>query len=268
ITQEEETTHSSTAFIERVSQRGKITRSKIDPLPSDSVRLLVDRHGVVWAQSTGGDAAGFMPNGTRLQKSLGSPNAFGQSIQLAIGSDGEAWYARARPIAQIGRVDGSRVVGLPSGLGEPEAFAAASDGSMWEVTSHGAMRIGAHSGVRRIAVPAVPHNIGLPYPLLVAGTDGTMLYSNGRGVYWLRNSGIVNRYLLPDATTWITAMAFGCDGALYIAENDRQLTNVPLPGAPQRYPIDAQYFGLAPARNCGMWFLSDERIGVFSLVSR
>ncbi len=281
--------------IGRVSPNGEVRLTRFpdtDPprLPHD---VVVDAHGTLWFNDDGtstvtllrADGAlrtiriGATPEPSPTPRTVvvgGRPvRIFAPrrmlGIRLAIGPDGEAWYARTHPARTIGRVDGARAFGVPDAIGDVLALTGGRDGALWFLTADAVGRLTLDGRFSRVALPP---GFSPTYPdrRIVAGGKSTVWVSSGKRLAEVDAQRVLRTTSLPNASSTITALAVGCDGALYAA--DAQGTQLARFGAGDSveeydtglYSID----GLAVASDCRLWFVGgsnapDQQVGTFTL---
>ncbi|HEY0798745.1 MAG TPA: PQQ-binding-like beta-propeller repeat protein [Candidatus Baltobacteraceae bacterium] len=240
-------------------------------VPAAPLTVVRDRHGTTWfndvwhpATITALDSSGHL----RMAMQGEGPARRRMPIRLTIGPDGEAWYARSHPRNIIGRADGSRTFSIPAAYGDALELFNGSDGALWFITQTTLGRMtmaGAFNGV-----PIAPSALSEYSPALAtAGSNGTVWLAQGRDIIHMTLRGPIGDYELPDATLSASALASGCDGALYVAENAPEVLRLPPAGRVfERYAIDyPQLDGLARTPDCALWFIdgSAQRVGTFLL---
>jgi streptogramin lyase len=178
-------------------------------------------------------------------------------IHIALGPDGNAWFARTIPQRQIGRVDGSRIFDVPEDYGDPQQIQGGSDGALWFLTRTTLGRVTAAGDFSKIRLPeAIAKWQGYPFPMFIAAGDGTAWLAAGPNLYQMSARGVLRSASLPNTTIGVQAMAMGCDGSLYIAESVPQIARLAKDGGVEEYPL-ADYYsidGLVRAPDCSFWF--------------
>jgi outer membrane protein assembly factor BamB len=281
--------------IGRVSPSGEVRLLRFpdtDPprLPHD---VVVDAHGTLWfnddetsiVTSLRADGAlrtvqiGATPEPSPTPRTVvlgGRPVRISAArrmlgIRLAIGPDGEAWYARTHPARTIGRVDGTRAFAVPDALGDVLALTGGRDGALWFLTADAVGRLTLDGRFSRVALPP---ELSTSYPArrIVPGGKSTVWISSGKRVAEVDAQRVLRTTSLPNASSAIAALTAGCDGALYAADaQGTQLARFAADGSVEEYATGLYSIdGLAVASDCRLWFVGgsnapDQQVGTFTL---
>jgi streptogramin lyase len=250
---------------------GRMTRAgavEIVPLPvaSDPPEpraVAVDRHGTVWFNDSRHATVSSLDAARHFTTYLiGESRASGPrtrslpGIRIAVGGDGEAWFARSLPTPQIGRIAGGPRYDVPAEIGSIAAILPAPDGSFWFVTD---TQLGRMTPAGRFTHAPLPVKIvgtnNEGNRVFATGPSGTVWLSDGKQIVQSDGARILRTIAFPGATTTANDLVTGCDGSLYIAENLPQVGHVANDGRLEEYPIDGlnavRTLLLAP--DCRIW---------------
>ncbi|HEY6233689.1 MAG TPA: hypothetical protein VIW69_01130 [Candidatus Elarobacter sp.] len=281
--------------IGRVDAQGRVAVSMLTGNPAPWPRdVAVDAHGTVWfnderaANVLSIDRGGVThavligvptpaepaaaeatraPRPARIGRFLGA-------IRLAIGPDGEAWFARSHPTRTIGRVDGTAHVDVPDDVGDVLALRGARDG-LWFATASALGFVTRTGTLSRVVLPDGFFARGYPAPRLAVAPDGTVWAGGPQAVVHADRHGVLRTVSLPNASARLSALTVGCDGTLYAADMlGTQLARITPDGALEEYAtglftIDA----LATATDCRIWFVGGsnaptQQVGTFTFTAR
>jgi len=192
-------------------------------------------------------------------------------VRIAVGPDGEAWFARSHPEPQIGRVDASVIYPVPAEFGQPLSLAGGGK-NLWFASPRAVGTLTPDGAFRGFGLPA---ELSGNEPLLIApGPAQTAWIARGAHLALTDGTRILRRVDLPTATAGIAALAAGCDGSAYVAEMLRQFAWVDPRGNVEEFPLDGFIIGgLTRARDCSIWFGSgrygaENRVGTLRIVPR
>ncbi|HEV2741451.1 MAG TPA: PQQ-binding-like beta-propeller repeat protein [Candidatus Elarobacter sp.] len=281
--------------IGRVDAQGRVAVSMLTGNPAPWPRdVAVDAHGTVWFNDEraanvlsidrGGATHAVLigvptpaepaaaeatraPRPARIGRFLGA-------IRLAIGPDGEAWFARSHPTRTIGRVDGTAHVDVPDDVGDVLALRGARDG-FWFATASALGFMTRTGTLSRVALPDGFFARGYPAPRLAVAPDGTVWVGAAQAVAHADRHGVLRTVRLPNASARLSALTVGCDGTLYAADMlGTQLARITPDGALDEYAtglysIDA----LETATDCRIWFVGgsnapEQQVGTFTFTAR
>jgi hypothetical protein len=279
--------------IGRVDAQGHVAVSMLTGNPATWPRdVAVDAHGTVWFNDDqaanvlsidrGGAthsvligaptpaepaAAATRAPPARIRRSLGA-------IRLAIGPDGEAWFARSHPTRTIGRVDGTIHVDVPDDVGDVLALRSARDG-LWFATANALGFVTRAGALLRVPLPDGFLARAYLAPRLAVAPDGTVWVGGEKAVAHADRHGVLRTVRLPNASSRLSALTVGCDGTLYAADAlGTQLARISPDGALEEYPtglfsIDA----LTTATDCRTWFIGGsnaptQQVGTFTFTAR
>ena len=261
--------------IARVTPSGAVT---LVPLPVNANRnervepstVAVDRNGTIWfddrrdATLTALDLSGAFttyrigeprPPETGDNRPPRISAAIG--IRLAIGPDGEAWFARTRPTPQVGRVRGGARYDIPPEIGTVDQLARGGDGSLWYRNRAQFGRITASGAFTHAPLPAelAMRGAGAVATELKAGPGKTMWLTNGSTIVQTDGTSVLRTIALPNATTSAYDLVTACDGSLYVAETVPQIAHVLPNGHIDEYPADGFFSTrhLARGVDCRIW---------------
>jgi outer membrane protein assembly factor BamB len=281
-----------TGAIGRANATGAVTvRTTGDanePVTPDD--LVADRHGTIWFNDArSATVQRLQPDGTVTSRLIGDPTPSpnpsitsppgmrrlprrrpGTGIRLAIGPDGEAWYARSHPSRQIGRADGTTSFAIPDEVGDVLQLRGDRNG-FWYAARSGVGHV--TTGGKFTPLPLKPLNERETYPGVVVapGTDGTVWLTDGSVVVHASARRELLRTALPNVTVGSKAAAVGCDGALYVAETVSQIARIAPDGRIDELPVDVYGLdGITLGRDCRLWFAAGsnahrQQIGTFEL---
>lgn len=255
--------------IGRITPAGAVT---IVPLPVAENRdervtpreVAVDRHGTVWfsddrhATLTSLDTAGYFTTHligeprTNSRASMSRPG-----IRLAIGGDGEAWFARSSPTRQIGRVTGGPRYDVPADVGDVAVLRRGGDGVLWFLTDRHIGRVTAAGTFTHVELrPLLPAKPAFE-TRFVPGPGATAWLSSGTTFIRLSGTTVLRTAQLPNATTYVMGATTGCDGSLYVAESAPQIARTGPDGRVEEYELDGflGLRGLARGDDCRVWLI-------------
>ena len=285
--------------IGRVDAQGRVAVSMLTGDPAPWPRdVAVDAHGTVWfnddrtanvlsidrggathavligvptpaptaAPATAPGDVPRRPRAARIGRFLGA-------IRLAIGPDGEAWYARSHPTRRIGRVDGTVHVDVPDDVGDVVALRGARDG-LWFATANALGFVSRAGALTRVALPEGFLARAYPAPRLAVAPDGTVWVGGAQAVAHADRHGVLRIVRLPNASARLTALTVGCDGTLYAADMlGTQLVRIAPDGALEEYATGLfSIDGLATATDCRIWFVGGsnapaQQVGTFAFTA-
>jgi streptogramin lyase len=253
--------------------------------------VVVDRHGTLWFNDDGAATVTALErNGTMTTQLIGeaeaplpsaTPDAAGRTrprfrrlragIRLAIGPDGEAWFARTRPTPQIGRLRGGARFDVPDAFGPVTRIAGTRDG-FWLVSASGIdhLDVSGHFNAVPVAEGTFERNAG--GTALTVDDDGSLLVAARNTILRFDAHGLRGRYALPDATLDVRALTTGCDGAVYAALSSPQVARFGRDGSIMQFPLAVYEFdGLVRDDGCRLWVTADsntpqQRVGILQLV--
>ncbi|MDB5039856.1 MAG: Virginiamycin lyase [Candidatus Eremiobacteraeota bacterium] len=257
--------------------------------------VVVDRHGVTWFNDdyastvTALDRTGAMtpfmlgePTPTPEPTVAASSQAralprlrrFGRGIRIAIGPDGEAWYARSHPTREIGRVAGGPRFAVPDEFGDVIVLAGGTDEAMWFVTAAGGLgRVTTSGSFSHVALPEGFDNRTYPTMRLVAAPHGRVWIASRNRLALMNAHAIERSYTLPNASSAVVALTVGCDGTLYAADSaGTQLARIGRAGTIEEYATGLYSIdGLTTTADCRTWFVGgsnapDQQVGTFELL--
>ncbi|MDB5092101.1 MAG: putative antibiotic hydrolase [Candidatus Eremiobacteraeota bacterium] len=256
--------------------------------------VAVDRHGTIWFNDdyastvTALDRAGTMqtfmlgePTPTPEPTIAASSQArrfpgmrrLSRGIRIAIGPDGEAWYARTHPTREIGRVAGGPRYAVPDDLGDVLVLAGGSDQAMWFVTPAGLGRMTTSGSFSHVAFPEGFDSRAYPSIHLTAAPNGTAWIASRNRLALMNAHGVVRSVTLPNASSAVVALTVGCDGTLYAADiAGTQLARIGRDGTFEEYSTGLYSIdGLTTTADCRTWFVGgsnapDQQVGTFELV--
>ncbi|HWT05853.1 MAG TPA: PQQ-binding-like beta-propeller repeat protein [Xanthomonadales bacterium] len=279
--------------IGRVDAQGHVAVSMLTGDPAPWPRdVAVDAHGTVWFNDErsanalsidrGGAthavligvptpaepaAAATRAPPARIRRSLGA-------IRLAIGPDGEAWFARSRPTRTIGRVDGTIHVDVPDDVGDIVALRGARDG-LWFATTNALGFVTRAGALLRVPLPDGFLARAYLAPRLAVAPDGTVWVGGEKAVAHADRHGVLRTVRLPNASSRLSALTVGCDGTLYAADAlGTQLARISPDGALEEYPTGLFTIdGLTTATDCRTWFVGGsnaptQQVGTFTFTVR
>src|ERR1700681_4900888 len=281
--------------IGRVDAQGHVAVSMLTGNPAPCPRdVAVDAHGTVWFNDEhaanvlsidrGGATHAVLigvplptepaaAEATRAPRRLRMPSFLG-AIRLAIGPDGEAWFARSHPTRTIGRVDGTIHVDVPDDVGDVLALRGARDG-LWFATANALGFVTRAGALLRVPLPDGFLARAYAAPRLAVAPDGTVWVGGEKVVAHADRHGVLRTVRLPNASSRLSALTVGCDGTLYAADAlGTQLARISPDGALEEYPtglftIDA----LTTATDCRTWFVGGsnaptQQVGTFTFTAR
>jgi streptogramin lyase len=240
--------------------------------------VVADRHGKVWFNDAGAPAVASLDRSGRIAWHVpgearelpaaissvapspagmrgGPPRARprGLGVRLAIGPDGEAWFARTHPARIIARVDGSASFRTPDDLGDIFRLRGDPRG-FWYTARSGAGQVTPDGRFSRL--PLAPMSpAGYHQRILAPGANRTVWLAAGPNVVHANDHAILLRTTLPNATVGATAAVAGCDGALYVAETVPQIARITPNGQIDEFPIDVFGIdGITVGSDCRLWF--------------
>ncbi|MDB5069961.1 MAG: afsK 10 [Candidatus Eremiobacteraeota bacterium] len=270
--------------------------------------VVADRHGTVWFNDAGAPRVGSLARSGRIAWHLpgearelpaatptavptpspaaandrlpmsgpngGPPMARprGIGIRLAIGPDGEAWFARTHPARIIGRVDGSASFATPDDVGDILRLRGDRHG-FWYAARSGYGHVTTDGRFSRPPLPPLPPE-AYDRPVLAPGADGTAWFATGTSIVHANAHAVLMRTKLPNITVGATAAAVGCDGALYVAESVPQIARIAPNGQIDEFPIDVFGIdGITVGSDCRLWFgagsnAPEQQIGTLELRPR
>ena len=174
-------------------------------------------------------------------------------IRIAIGPDGEAWFARSHPTREIGRVDGTRRFAIPDAIGDVGALRGTRDGFWYAArTAVGHVTVGGSFTALPVSLDRLHYR-----PVVASARDGSVWIAQGAGIVHATRGGVLLRTALPNATLSVQAATVGCDGVLYAIENWNRIARVEpsgrideieLGGVP---PLD----GIVTGADCRLWYV-------------
>ena len=255
-------------YVARLTVAGAVSLTQIpetdDPIEPRSVA--VDRHGTVWfnderhATLTSLDGSGRFETHLIGEPRTNSPRSFSQEgIRVAIGPDGEAWFARSKPTAQIGRVGGGARYDVPPEIGSPRLLRLGSDGAFWFIARNRLARMTASGTFASVDIPTElpPDRFGIGS--MTAGPNGTVWLAYNATMVQMTMRGAVRTVKLPNANGWVRGLVTGCDGSLYATELPPVIAHVGRTNAVEEYPV-AGIFGatdLIRGSDCRIWVSGD-----------
>lgn len=232
-------------------------------LPASPTQIAADKHGNVWFNNAWWPTLGELrPDGTiTMQTAEEEPqgNMLGRYdyLPVAVGPDGEAWFARSRPQPQIGRADGSFMYDIPAEYGPALRLLHSDDGGLWFLTRTHLGRVTENGAFTGTELPPELRDSARGVPLMANSLQFSVRVALGSTIYWMSENGMVGNtpQQLPDRTLSVNDMVKACDGSLYIAENVPELVRKAPDGSVQRYstgssPIDR----LAVTPDCSIWY--------------
>ncbi len=280
--------------IGRVDARGHVVVSMLTGDPAPWPRdIAVDAHGTVWFNdehaanvlsidrggATHSVLIGVPPTaepavtatGARRRARIGR---FVGAIRLAIGPDGEAWFARSHPTRTIGRVDGTVHVDVPDDVGDVLALRGARDG-LWFATASALGFVTRSGTLSRVALPDGFLEGGYPALRLAVAPDGTVWVGGMQAVAHADRHRVLRTVRVPNASARLSALTVGCDGTLYAADMlGTQLARITPDGALDEYATGLfSIDGLATATDCRVWFVGGsnaptQQVGTFMFTAR
>jgi hypothetical protein len=280
--------------IGRIDAQGHVAVSMLTgdraPRPGE---VAVDAHGTAWFNDEGsanvlsidrGGAThavliGVPPSAEAAAEATPAPRRarrrrFRGAIRLAIGFDGEAWFARSQPTRTIGRVDGTVHVDVPDDMGDVVALRGAPDG-LWFATANALGFVTPSGTLSRVALPdGFPARV-YPGPRLAVAPDGTVWVGGVQAVAHADRHGVLRVVRLPNASSRLSALTVGCDGTVYAADAlGAQVARITPDGALNEYATGLfSIDGLATSSNCRIWFVGGsnaptQQVGRFAFVAR
>jgi streptogramin lyase len=226
--------------------------------PPRPLELAYDKHGTIWFNDawrptiSSIDASGHISTLTVAER---IPRGRFSPVHVAIGPDGEAWYARTRPAAELRRADGSRAFVIPPAYGNPELLAPGND-ALWLVTRTHLVRMSVSGAFTATPLPQeIQTRLGT-FTTMTSGAGDTMWVAKNADVFLMNATGVIRRYRLPDATLSVNAMVTGCDGSLFVATNVQDVLRLPSGGSEfRRYVVDYRAIDrLTRTPDCKIWF--------------
>jgi streptogramin lyase len=228
--------------------------------PPKATTIVYDTSGNVWFNNVWDPSIWRLDSSGRVTSTLVGvrtpPFRGGLAIRLALGPDGQAWFARSHPTKEIARADGSASITIPDRFGDALILARAA-GGFWFV-SQTQLVDGTLSGAfTATPLPAQLQNVRTYPGLRVASAGDSIWIANGAYIARMNERGVLAHYELPDATLGVYTMVTGCDGSLYVAENAPEVLRLPPGGKSlERYPIRyRQLDGLTSTSDCTIWFV-------------
>jgi hypothetical protein len=178
-------------------------------------------------------------------------------IRLAIGPDGEAWFARTRPTPQVGHVRGGPRYDIPPEVGAVDQLARGGDGTLWYRNRTLFGRITASGAFTHAPLPVelTVRGAGVVATELKAGPGKTMWLMNNSTIVQTDGASVLRTIALPNATTYVYDAVTACDGSLYVAETVPQIAHVLPNGHIDEYPVDGflETRHLARGADCRIW---------------
>jgi hypothetical protein len=176
-------------------------------------------------------------------------------IRLAIGPDGEAWFARTRPTPQVGRVRGGPRYDIPPEIGTVDQLRRGGDGTLWFLNRTMFGRITASGTFTHAPLPAALAVHPVFTTELRAGPADTVWLTNGSAIVQTNGTSVLRTVSLPNATTYVYDLVTACDGSLYVAETVPQIAHVLPNGHIDEYPVEGFYETrkLARGADCRIW---------------
>jgi outer membrane protein assembly factor BamB/streptogramin lyase len=229
--------------------------------PPEPNAIAYDKHGNVWFNNVWEPAIYKLDaSRTLTEQIVGDPSERkrgGVPVRLALGADGEAWFARSHPTKKIARADGSRTFAIPPQLGDALRLVPAEDGGIWFLSQTQLVRVSATGNFIATPLPQQLTDVR-SYPIAVTAAAGDSIWiAAGSYVARMNEKGVQAHYSLPDATLYVNAMVTGCDGSLYVAEYAPEVLRLPPNGKSfERYTIPYRKLdGLARTPDCSIWFV-------------
>jgi streptogramin lyase len=260
--------------IGRATRTGVLTRTLLPGgdslvMPED---IAVDSHGTTWFNDrTTATLSTLDARGTIATRLIGEASPSPQprpsgapprmprlsnGIRLAIGPDGEAWFARSQPTRVIGRADGSVAFPIPAEIDDIIRMRGDRDG-FWFVTRAGIGHVSAGGRFSAVFSPLRDVNRYSDDTLLSPAADGSVWVARKYGLGLVRayQDGVLRPTPLPDATMYVRAMTVGCDGALYVAESIPRIARIAPNGHVDEFPVDVYGVdGITRGSDCRLWF--------------
>ena len=280
--------------IGRVDAQGHVAVSMVtgDPAPRPG-DVAVDAHGTMWFNDArAANVLSIDRGGATHSVLIGVPppaeppgaaprdprkarlGRFFLPIRLAIGPDGEAWFARSHPTRTIGRVDGTVHVDVPDDIGDVLALRGARDG-LWFATANALGFVTPSGTLTRVALPEGFLARVYPAPRLAVAPDGTVWVGSMQAVAHADRHGVLRTVRLPNASARLSALTVGCDGTLYAADMlGTQLARIMPDGTLEEYATGLYSIdGLATATDCRIWFVGGsnaptQQVGTFAFTAR
>jgi hypothetical protein len=232
-------------------------RSQWPPKPG---AIAYDGSGNVWFNNSLWPAIYKLDGADRITSAVVgevSPGSWRRgAIRLALGPDGEAWFARSHPTREIARVDGSRAIAIPPQYGDALILVPARDG-FWFVSQTQLVHVTLAGRFTATPLPSQLQDVRTYPGLRVTSAADSIWISSGAYVARMNERGVLAHYELPDATLGVNAMITACDGSLYLAETAPEVLRL-RPGARsfERYDIDyRQIDGFTRTPDCSIWFV-------------
>ena len=145
-------------------------------------------------------------------------------IRLAIGPDGEAWFARSKPTPQIGRATGGPRYDVPPEIGDVAVLRLGDDGAFWLIAQSGVARMTTAGAFTKLTLPAeLAAQRGFGVMAFIPGARGTMWVAHGPVLVQTDGTSVLRRVTLPNATIGVRDVVTACDGSLYVAETVPQI---------------------------------------------
>ena len=247
----------------RVTAQGAVTMTQLPGDPSVSPDdVVVDRSGAVWINDTrSASVSQVASDGTLATHMVGDPsprtgrNRPSSGIRLAIGPDGEVWYARSHPTREIGRLDGGTHFAIPDDVGDVVRLRGDKTG-FWFVASSGIGRVDVKGRFTLLlaASQISPAILASRQAVIAPAGDGTAWIAIGTRIVHASARGVLRDLALPNVTLTVRAAAVGCDGALYVAEPVPQIARIAPDGRIDEMPIDLSIDGIVTGADCRIWF--------------
>jgi outer membrane protein assembly factor BamB len=231
-------------------------------LPPAATTVVYDRAQNLWFNNVWNATLGKIDANGHLSSMLVGENATGRpgslAIRLALGPDGQAWFARSHPTKEIARADGSRTFAIPPKYGDVLVLTRAGNDGLWFVTGTQLVHLSLAGAFTAVDLPREFQTHRSPPPLVTEGAGGTVWLASGAALAQMSLRGTIARYKLPDATLAVRAMVTGCAGDLYIAEDAPEVLRLTRNAARfERYDIDYRELdGLTRTPDCKIWFVT------------
>ena len=192
-------------------------------------------------------------------------------VRLAIGPDGEAWFARSHPANIIGRVDGTRTFAVPTRFGDVLALVGGHDGAVWFLSADSIGRVGFDGTFTRVPLPEDFADHGYPKRRLIAGLTKTVWVAAGGKLAEVDARNVLRTWSLPNASSGIAGLTIGCDGTVYAADTlAAQVARFAPDGTVEEHETGLSSLdGLATSSDCRLWFVGGanaptQKVGIFS----
>jgi streptogramin lyase len=215
-------------LIAHITPAGKVTEYALTTTPYQGPRGVAEGpSGEVWFTDSGDPAAigRISPQGT--ESSYPAGEGFMELNQIALGSDGNMWFASEYP-PEIGRINSEGIVkDFP--IAAPAAgLALGPEGDMWftEPPANTIGRISTTGAVTEIAVPGVGESI-------VLGADGNLWYADpsAHGIGRITPAHVVTIFApLPEG--FGESLAVGHQNDIWFTDGADTLARLIIPFAP------------------------------------